>query len=198
MEREVNCENQVGLKCTIIGSFRFMDKINQAIDTLENLGVTILAPKKGRVSTIKDGFKILDCDHPLADPVDIEGGFLNGLLRSDFAYLVNPGGYLGRHSVAEIGIAQALKIPLLAMENIDPKLDESSLQWGEFCGSVDVCPVNQLGQIFWRVVISKKRNMPFSVDYLYDLSRLVINCGGLEKMKLGELLVKSSRLRNLC
>lgn len=134
--------------CTIIGSLRFMPKINLAIDNFDEAGIWVPAPKKGEVVNSSNGYKILDADGN-SYPVDVEASYVNALLNSDVAYIVNPRRHIGFTSVIEALIARNFFIPVLSAEPLDPDLDkdgEYSDLWKNFCGTIPVAPIEEATQ----------------------------------------------------
>ncbi|MDO8619713.1 MAG: hypothetical protein Q7R49_07355 [Candidatus Daviesbacteria bacterium] len=129
----MNAESQE-FTCTILGSFRFIEQINLVRTRFESVGVTVLAPKAGNIVREVDGFKILDTNRDKT-PLEIERDFLACLFNSHFAYLVNPGGYVGFNTCSEMGVALSSGVPLIAMEPLDPKLDQAPT-WKDFCQSI--------------------------------------------------------------
>ncbi len=181
---------------TLVGSFRFMDLFNQTIDRLEEVNVEVLSPGKGKVIGEDRGFKLLDTDSHLP-PMDAEAGFLNSLLRSDFGYIINPGGYVGATSVTEIVLAKLMKVPLISMEPIDMELDSSSFEWRRLCGLIPVCPfdklidkiqnpVDKIHQLPWE---NYRSNKP--VPNLEELSLRVLTADWIKYRGLGEVVTKT-------
>ena len=128
--------------CTLLGSFRFIDQINLVRAQLESVGITVLAPKRGNIVREVDGFRILDTDYNQS-PEGIERNFLECLFGSHFAYIVNPGGYIGDNAAEELGLAQATGVPIMAMERLDPELDDAPV-WKSICQSITVRKVEHL------------------------------------------------------
>lgn len=122
------------LTVTLMGSTRFMDVINDVHKQLHDNGVSVLAPPISNVVRVEMGYKSLDVDGNLS-PQYAERKYMEALIQSHFAYIVNPGGYIGYTTSSEIGIADAVKLPIFSMEPIDPKLDEGHPTWVNLCRS---------------------------------------------------------------
>jgi len=120
------------IKATVSGSFsKFKDKIDLAIEELEDLGVEVLSPDKGwlyipkyRVLRITESLGL----RPLPSEKDmslkqIEDEHLRSISNSDFLYVVDPDGYVGEMVSFEMGFAWAADVPVFSMEQINPNLD---------------------------------------------------------------------------
>ena len=112
-------------RCVIIGSFRFTDKINEAIDQFERNGIKVLAPRRGRVIQDIEGYKVLDVDEGRS-PLEIQRNYFWQIKRADFIYVINPGGYIGTESTWEIGWALGAGKPVYASEPLDSNLPPQS------------------------------------------------------------------------
>lgn len=127
--------NEIKLTCVVPGSFKYKSEIDQVIEELENLGVLVLDPPRGQV--VKSGLIF----NPLQEEVYlswgiVEGEFLRNIGRSHFAYVVNPGGYVGETVAFELGYALAAGKPIYAKYAFDIKLD-----YGELWSRVQNIPI---------------------------------------------------------
>lgn len=101
----------------IIGSFRkYYNDITIAIQLLEENGHKILSPKISKVERNEEGFVILSSDKPQYSHVDIQTMVFHRAFRSDFVYVWNPDGYVGKTTCYEIGRLVERKIPLYYKE----------------------------------------------------------------------------------
>lgn len=101
------------MKGCIIGSFRkYYDDILTAICIIEKNGHSILSPKKSKIIRNKEGFVILASDNSNYSEIDIETIVLHRLFQSDFIYVWNPNGYVGKTTCYEIGRATEHDIPI--------------------------------------------------------------------------------------
>lgn len=133
------------LNCVISGSIRkFKPEIDLAIDEFTDLGVMVLAPEKGWL--FKPPTRLLTLEdrefRPLPSEVNmsvrqIEDSFLHALRRSDFVYIINPGGYVGTSVTLEMGYAMGMGVPIYSKYPIDPNLD-LDLSWRERIKEVKV------------------------------------------------------------
>ena len=99
------------MKCTIIGSFRkYWRDILKAYDVFERNGITVLSPSNSDIVNPRAKFVRLATDRKSAPPAEIELRVLIALKRSDFVYLVDPRGYVGRTTAYEIGHAYPKEI----------------------------------------------------------------------------------------
>ena len=103
------------ISVTISGSFnKDLDAIQKKIHQFQQEGVEVLSPKKSRAVSIHGGFVKLEDDK--GTPSEIESRHLEAISRSDFLYVVNPGGYIGRSAAFEIGYALSQNIPVYSLE----------------------------------------------------------------------------------
>jgi len=108
-------ENNAGITATISGSFnKYLDQIRQKIQEFEKAGIRILSPRYTRPISCRDHFIILESDK--GTPVDIELNHLAAISQSDFLYVVNPAGYIGKSVSLEIGYALSRDIPVYSLE----------------------------------------------------------------------------------
>lgn len=199
------------LTCTLVGSFKYMDCFNFTNDRLTAVGVKVLSPEKGQVVGVNNGFKLLNIDSHLP-PVEAESGFLSSLLRSDFAYIIDPlyktdpncGGYLGATSVTELGIAEVFGVPTLAMEPIDLGLDPTSPDWAELCLKTSYCPLEQLiAQIedptsFTHQFRAQNLRAEEQIPNLEDLSLRVLSADWLKYKGLGYVYSSAKQFALKC
>lgn len=102
------------LTCTISGSFRrALNAVGEKLVELRKMGFTVLSPRTTQAVGKVEGFLLLEGDE--GSPKDIEQGHLSAIRRSDFLYVVNPGGYIGPSATLEIGYALALGIPVYCL-----------------------------------------------------------------------------------
>lgn len=100
---------------TISGSFRrFFQDVYAKMQECTDAGIVILSPRRGKVTHEVTGFVFLDGD--TGGPEDIETRHLQCISRSDFLYVVNPGGYIGPSATLEVGYAIASSVPVFCSE----------------------------------------------------------------------------------
>lgn len=101
------------IRCVIHGSFtKHFPEIQRTAKLFEDIGIEVLAPRAGRLASEIDGFGLFD-DETNKDPRLIELEYLHNLKRlgpNGFSYFVNPGGYIGKSTSYEIGIAQLTNV----------------------------------------------------------------------------------------
>lgn len=101
----------------IIGSFRkYYEEILENIKLFEKNGHTILSPKFSKIEKDENGFVILASDIQTFSHVDIQTMVFHRAFRSDFVYIWNPNGYIGKTTCYEIGRLTERKIPLYFKE----------------------------------------------------------------------------------
>lgn len=95
----------------VSGSFsKFLPEIERAINSLIEIGVTVLSPSSTTPVSNINGFVLLDIDK--GTPQQIEVKHLSAITKCDFLYIVNPGGYIGNSAFFEIGYAFSNNIPI--------------------------------------------------------------------------------------
>ncbi len=106
--------------CVLISSFRkHLQEMQSTIDELHSHGIRVLSPKDGKVLNPQDEFVILDYDPDYLTDGEIQTLVLKKMEISEFTYLVNPNGYLGKSAAFEIGYAAARGLKLFAAEPIE-------------------------------------------------------------------------------
>ena len=101
----------------IIGSFRkYYCDVLEVIKIFEANGFSILSPKYSNITRNEDGFVILASDNPKFTHIDIQTMVFHRAFRSDFVYVWNPDGYVGKTTCYEIGRLIERKIPLYYKE----------------------------------------------------------------------------------
>lgn len=122
------------LKCCVSGSFfKFKPEIDRTIDEFRGLGITVLAPEKGWLFIPN---RILRAQYMEFRPLpkergmsirQIEDSFLDKVVQSDFHYVANFEGYVGKSTCMEIGFAMACGVPSFSIEQI--KFEDSGDLW---------------------------------------------------------------------
>jgi NTP pyrophosphatase (non-canonical NTP hydrolase)/nucleoside 2-deoxyribosyltransferase len=108
-------ERKAKISATISGSFnKDLNEIQNKIHQFQQEGIEILSPKLSRAVSVQGGFVKLEEDK--GTPGKIESRHLEAISRSDFLYIVNPGGYIGRSVAFEIGYASSKGIPVYSLE----------------------------------------------------------------------------------
>ena len=137
-------------RACVSGSFRkFKPEIDLAIEELNDLGVTVLAPDKGwlyippqRILNPTDyEFRRLPSEEGMSIK-EIEDDFLSSVRKSDFLYVVNLEGYIGETVSMEIGFALALDIPVFLQEKMSQFLDLDE-RWDEIKHRLKVCTIQE-------------------------------------------------------
>lgn len=101
------------MKGSIIGSFRkYYQEVLAFIHKLEKAGITILSPTKSSILDPDVDFVVFESDNPDHCNEEIQLIALHRILRSDFVYVCNPNGYIGRTTCYEIGRVVERNIPL--------------------------------------------------------------------------------------
>lgn len=101
----------------IIGSFRkYYDDIISIIRLFEENGHEILSPKISCIDRDEDGFVILKSDNVNYSHVDIQTLVFHRVFQSDFVYVWNPNGYVGRTTCYELGRIIERNVPIYYKE----------------------------------------------------------------------------------
>jgi NTP pyrophosphatase (non-canonical NTP hydrolase) len=105
----------VSLTCTISGSFRrFLPQISAKMQECAEQEVAVLSPRSSEATGEEAGFIYLKGNQ--GEPKKIESSHLQAIRKSDFLYIVNPGGYIGPSATMEVGYALALSVPVFSLE----------------------------------------------------------------------------------
>jgi NTP pyrophosphatase (non-canonical NTP hydrolase)/nucleoside 2-deoxyribosyltransferase len=111
-------KRESGAKVTVSGSFRkHLDEVTKIIEEFVNQGVEILSPAFTKPKNPGDDFVFFHGEES-EDPKELENKHLAAIERSDFLYLVNPGGYLGKSATLEMGYALSCGKPVFALDKI--------------------------------------------------------------------------------
>jgi len=99
----------------VSGSFnRFLPQIQETVIKMEKLGIVVLSPKVSKPVSRINGFTRLEKDK--GSPEKIERIHLTAIAESDFLYVVNPEGYIGKSVGLEIGYAISNGIPIFSSD----------------------------------------------------------------------------------
>lgn len=99
--RKYNCDKYETV--SIIGSFnKHYETICDVANLFKQNGIQVLAPDISKIVSNKDGFAVLKTNE-ISDAVLIEREFLEKCLKSDFIYVCNKNGYLGKTVMMELG-----------------------------------------------------------------------------------------------
>jgi hypothetical protein len=104
-------------QCVIIGSFRkhYSEMINVIKLFAEN-DIEVLSPRISNILNPDEEFVIFDYDPEGASIREIEDLVLKKMHKSNFVYIVNPGGYIGLSASFEIGYCHGNSLRVYAME----------------------------------------------------------------------------------
>ena len=104
---------------TVCASFnRFIKETGEAIQELKEEGARVLSPQKPHPhSELEGDFLLLagDMQFPHTSVKQVEDRHLACINRSDFVWLVCPGGYVGISVAMELGFALGLGIPIYSL-----------------------------------------------------------------------------------
>jgi len=94
------------MKCTISGSFRkFYKEICKVRKIFEEYDIEVLSPEISKIVNPEANFPLLETDSKNSTKKEIEDKHLKAIGKSDFLYVVCPGGYIGNSVRFEIGYA---------------------------------------------------------------------------------------------
>jgi hypothetical protein len=101
------------LTVSVIGSFRqYYAQATRAVREFESLGVIVKSPVVSRIVNPGGEFVRFETDSPQSSDQLIQAATLSKILSSDLAYVVAPGGYIGRTTCYELGRIHAHSIPV--------------------------------------------------------------------------------------
>lgn len=106
--------DRMEIYAVVSGSFnKFLLQVQETTRSMHSLGITVLSPRVVRNVDIHGGFVMLEGDK--GSPGQIEKRHLQAIGKSDFLYIVNPGGYIGESVALEIGYALSKGVPVYAL-----------------------------------------------------------------------------------
>lgn len=106
------------MNACIIGSFqKYYDEILKVIEYFNSNGIDILSPKSSFIVKNEEGFVILGSDYSELRHEEIQLMVFHKMYQSDFIYIWNPSGYIGKTTCYEIGKAEGNNIPIYFKEN---------------------------------------------------------------------------------
>jgi NTP pyrophosphatase (non-canonical NTP hydrolase) len=169
------------ISATISGSFnKHLDKIQDKIREFQGEGIEVLSPKPSWPFSSEGGFVMLETDK--GTPGEIEFEHLEALARSDFLYVVNPSGYVGKSVALEIGYAMSRGIPVYSLEKPE-----------DYVLSFFVKPEKSVKSIK-RLLIAKRSEIPFfnkstTMTGLQNYVRGMVKRRGFEKETIEDALL---------
>lgn len=172
---------EVKISATISGSFnKHLDQIQKKTLEFQREGIEVLSPKLSRSISCEDNFVRLETDE--GTPKEIEFKHLEAISRSDFLYVVNPRGYIGKSVTLEIGYALSRNIPIFSLE----KPEDNVL-------SFFVKPEKSI-KIMKRLLITKRSETSFTkksatLIELQNYVRDMVKRRGFEKETIEDVLL---------
>jgi NTP pyrophosphatase (non-canonical NTP hydrolase) len=166
---------------TISGSFnKHLDKVQDKIRELQGERIEVLSPKLSSSFSREGKFVRLESDR--GTPGEIESEHLKAIAGSDFLYVVNPGGYVGKSVALEIGYALSRGIPIYSLEKPE-----------DFALSFFVKPEKSLKRIK-RLFITRQNKISFSkksftIQDLQNYVRDMVKRRGFEKETIEDVLL---------
>jgi len=89
---------------SLIGSFRqHYEEVRQAAAIFTAAGITVRSPPMSRIVDPRQEFVRFESDSTLESDHAIQAATLAKIFSSDFVYVVNPNGYIGRTTAYELG-----------------------------------------------------------------------------------------------
>lgn len=102
---------------SIIGSFqKYYPDVLKAIHQFQEAGLGIESPRGNYITGSIDAFVIFDNDKENYTPEEIEMVTLARILRSDWVYVYDLDGYVGKTTCAEIGACFVKNKPMFFLE----------------------------------------------------------------------------------
>ena len=200
-------EGKVEISATISGSFnKHLDTIQKKALQFRQKGIEVLSPKLTGPVSLSGGFIRLADDE--GTPAEIESRHLAAILRSDFLYVINPGGYIGRSVAFEIGYALSKNIPIYSLEIPEDVVLSFFINPAKRIETIKREISTRRHRIFTRKHLTVKELQ----DYTHDMTKLrgfenetigdallllVEEVGELAKATRNLLGLKSSRKRDL-
>lgn len=173
-------EGKMKISATISGSFnKDLEEIRKKVHQFQREGVEVLSPKLSMVVSLHEGFVKLEGDK--GAPGEIESRHLEAISRSDFLYIVNPGGYIGRSVAFEIGYALSKNVPVYSLE----KLEDVVL-------SFFVKPKKRINTIKRELSVKRDKifiRKHFTLRELQDYIHDIIKLRGFEKETIEDVIL---------
>ena len=114
----------------LIGSLKFLDDFNRIESALKNEGIPCIKPVVYRdnlievLDDIAHPEKILQKSRTPEEEIIGTKMHIANVAISDIVYVINRGGYVGRSTAVEIGVAWALNKEIFSMEKVtDPSVE---------------------------------------------------------------------------
>lgn len=174
-------KDDVKILATVSGSFnKHLDQIQKKILEFQQGGIEILSPKISRSISCEDNFVRLETDK--GTPGEIESKHLESISQSDFLYVVNPRGYIGKSVAFEIGYALSKNIPIYGLK----KPEDVVL-------SYFIKPEKSI-KIIKRLLLAKRNVISFdtrspTLMELQNYVRAMVKQRGFEKETIGDVLL---------
>lgn len=159
------------MKGCIIGSFRkYYDDIVDAIGLFNKAKIEILSPKISKIINPTEEFVILESDDRNLSNEDIQLLVFHRAFRSDFIYVWDPDGYIGKTTCYEIGRMIDKDIPIYYLErplDVPIYVSESSIisveQFVDIINSTGKLPVIEFdGSDYTKeLIVNLKKNKFF-------------------------------------
>jgi hypothetical protein len=127
--------NTKAITVCIIGSLRFFDRMRLISSLLVANGIAVFLPKPGKYrSTANPGeyasfYSRLPLEEKQKEDTRRVEAHLEKIRRTDVVYLVNPGGYVGDHTLGEIYEAHHDCKPIYALEPISRESVPAIASW---------------------------------------------------------------------
>lgn len=191
-ERGIENEQRVQAPtCVVIGSFRFNRQINATIDQLEANGIRVLSPAKGTIVHEELGVKVLEGEED-RNLLTVEADFISKMFQADYAYIVNPRGYIGIHASEEIKIAIYHGIPVYSMAPVRPKYKRRLESC--YADAIKVIPVNEFASAAVNAEIDIRENVwcqlfervDGSNEEALEMAKIILYSDNVQRMTLEE------------
>jgi hypothetical protein len=109
----------MSLKVVISGSFRkHLRDFQVVMNKFRSQNVDVLAPASAEAINPEAEFVVLSSDSVALSNYKLEINYLKQIGRSNFHYIYNPNGYVGKSAAAEMAFAGLKGIPVIVAEEI--------------------------------------------------------------------------------
>lgn len=173
--------DKTGISVTVSGSFnKYFGQVKQKILEFEEGGISVLSPKPSEPVLRKNRFVTLESDR--GTPKEIELSHLKAISQSDFLYVVNPGGYIGKSVALEIGYAFSRNIPIYSLERpkdqvfsflMKPEMSIQTIKESLMATQAEILPVEKA----------------LTLSELQDFIRSMVRKRGFEKETMQDVLL---------
>jgi len=165
------------ISATISGSFnKHLDKIQMKILEFQQNDIKVLSPKLSQPISSEEGFIRLEINKGSPRKIEIE--HLEAISNSDFLYVMNPEGYIGKSVALEIGYAISKNVPVYSLN----KPEDVAI-------SFFIRPEKSIKEIKRELKAKTLAKKPLTLAELQDYVRKMVRMRGFEEETIEDVLL---------